>query len=249
MSNLIYSAANCLPTKVFYCNGIRTLKEEAKGHCSIIGKMVEDLEFVGVELHYNGTTTSKNVNSIALKFFAGFVGIMYAIFSKKDTTTKKVISTAAGVVGGGCIVSGLYDCANIGNGKTDSAEILKNKIQKYLRDNPCSQANLVLHSQGADIGRRALYRLSEDLRMRINVCTIGGVVTIPPTLVANVVNLQNQSDFLSKFAQRHMYKSTEHRTVINNAHCTTGIACHGFEDYKSYLQFYLRKFVSIGCSN
>jgi hypothetical protein len=59
---------------------------------------------------------------------------------------------------------------------------------------------LILHSQGADIGHRALEKLSV-YKHRINVVTIGGMIDIPDGLALRVVNFVNDNDMISHLSK------------------------------------------------
>ena len=91
--------------------------------------------------------------------------------------------------------------ADIQVDKNHSAQALADKASAFLDENPFANLTLVFHSQGSDIGQRALDRLTSYKR-RIHVVTIGGMVDIPDAFAKRVVNFDNQGDMISQFAKK-----------------------------------------------
>ena len=66
------------------------------------------------------------------------------------------------------------------------------KLKKNLKN----KANLILHSQGADIGYLTL-RILSNYQNRIRVITLGGMVSIPEVMAFKVKNYVFQVDWVA----------------------------------------------------
>lgn len=216
-----------IPGKIFYTNGMTTHLQEAEKHCDELRKITA----ADVELHHNHTTPADKVNEMLLKTAIGVVGLTYALTSEKKTSEKKAVDTVVGVGSGGLLVWALKDFADIQHEKNESAAALSKKVTAYLDKHPLYHVTLVFHSQGADIGYRALQQLAH-LKNRIHVVTIGGMVNIPDSFASRVVNFQNDGDFISKLAQTAFDLDPGKKTRVKTSSHSKGlVAPHVTTDY------------------
>ncbi|MBS0648076.1 MAG: hypothetical protein JSS10_02490 [Verrucomicrobia bacterium] len=224
----------CVPCKIFYCNGMTTTEGEAQAHAQEIQKLTG----TAVELHHNNTTSTDKTVAMGAKLLGGAGLAGYAVASEKKTTEKKAADTMAGLLGLGLALWGIYDYAQIQNEKNASAQQLANKVIQHLLCNPLGDVTLIFHSQGADIGRRALELLS-CYKNRIHVVTIGGMVDIPDGFANRVVNFVDDSDMIANVAKATFGELsnagvgrpiTHTRVRTKKQQCKTA-ACHGSTDY------------------
>jgi len=224
--------------KIFYCNGMTTTREQAEVHV----QKIKTLTRTGVAIHHNNTTSKDKTFALAAKIFAGGALLTYAIASEKKTTQKKIIDSAVGLSGVGFLVWGLHDYYEIQKQKNESAQKLADRVVLYLKKNPKGQATLVLHSQGADIGERAL-NLLHNYKDRIQVITIGGMVDIPDSAAKKVINFVDENDTIAQAAKAtfgKLSKAKGHRgkytsiTTNNSFGKTSG--CHEASYYLSRSQ-------------
>lgn len=220
----------CVDSKVFYCNGMTTSLDDAEIHTKKIQKITKQ----EVELHHNDTTPEERALESMIKMVLGILGVSYAVASEKKSKEKKLIDTAIGVSSACLVASALQDYVEIQKQKNRSAEELAGKAITYLKRNPLSHVTFVFHSQGTDIGQRTLHYLN-DLKERIHVVTIGGMVSIYNELAHRVVNFQNIKDLVSKGAQGFFDWEAGARTRVatKNRSCETSF-CHGSVDYLSH---------------
>jgi hypothetical protein len=177
--------------KILYCNGMTTSKELATDHA----RTIAHLTGLEVELHYNNTTSSEKALLITGKLGLGCLAIGYALVSRGRWLTRAI--GFAGIVS---FISGMVDLNKIEKAKIASAEKMAGKVLSYLSAHPMNHMTLILHSQGADIGHRALEMLSL-YKNRINVVTIGGMIDIPDGLALRVVNFVNDNDMIAHLSK------------------------------------------------
>lgn len=173
--------------KILYCNGMTTSKELAQDHV----RTIAHLTGLEVELHYNDTTSTKKALRISSKLGLGSLAVGYALASRG-----RWLSKAIGITGIASLVSGVIELNKIDRAKNASADKMAGKVVSYLDAHPMNHMTLILHSQGADIGHRALEMLS-SYKDRINVVTIGGMIDIPDNLARRVVNFLSDNDMIS----------------------------------------------------
>jgi hypothetical protein len=173
--------------KIVYCNGMTTSHELALDHV----RTIKELTGVEVELHYNNTTSSKKALKITGKFGIACLAIAYAIASR---------GRMIGLAGIASFIAGVMDFNKIEKEKNDSAKLMAIRVAAYLDANPLHHMLLILHSQGADIGHRALEKLSA-YKHRINVVAIGGMIDIPDGLALRVVNFVNDNDMITHISK------------------------------------------------
>ena len=173
--------------KILYCNGMTTSEDLALTHA----RTITALTGIDVELHYNDTTSTAKALGITCKLSLGSVAIIAALLVQRKLLF---------VIGLASFIWGMYDLNTIDKEKNTSAQILVNRVSSYLDANPLAHITLILHSQGADIGHRALERLSA-YKDRINVVTIGGMIDIPDHLALRVVNFMNDNDLIAYLAK------------------------------------------------
>ncbi len=184
-----------VPGKILYCNGMGTLKEDAEAHA----KAIADLTGVEVELHYNNTTTLHKALLITSKVSLGILGAGYAVGSLASKVHNKWITRAVGCTSIATLISGAVGWSEIEKQKDASAQILADKVKAYLEAHPLHHITMIFHSQGADIGHRALKKL-DGYKQRINVVAIGGIVNIPDSFANRVVNFVNDNDMIAYIA-------------------------------------------------
>jgi hypothetical protein len=97
-------------------------------------------------------------------------------------------------------LSGMRDLNKLEKQKNASAQKLADRVIAYLDTHPLYHMTLIFHSQGADIGYRALEKLSA-YKDRINVVTIGGMIHIPDRFARRVVNVVNDNDMIAYLAK------------------------------------------------
>jgi len=225
----------CVPSKIFYINGMIAPLDDAQAHADEIQRIAS----AEVELHYNDTTPKDITVAMVVKTLAGAVLLGGAVGYKKKTSREKKVAIVVGAVGVGLICSALYDYNQIQNKKNESAQQLASKVVRHLKD-PSRLGNviLILHSQGADIGIRAIERL-QDYKDRIDVITIGGMVDIPNEFANRVVNFVDEKDMIARFA-KGLFGTLSHiaislpvtytNQVTKNKDCKTPF-CHGSSDH------------------
>lgn len=223
------SQINCQPMRVFYCNGMTTTEEAALDFCRDIEKKTG----TSVELVHNDTTPSTQVVSGSVKSAIGALTMTIGIVMlRKQKPIEKIIAIALTILGTGLVIWGLSEYSEIQKKKNEKARQLAYRLIHHLENNPTKWATLLLHSQGADIGRRALEHMDSNLRQRINVITIGGMILIPKNLVNRVVNIQDDSDDISKTANMFFDNEPGVRQLVNTSQsqCKT-MLCHSAQDY------------------
>lgn len=217
--------------KIFYCNGMTTSREDAQAHVDEIRKMTS----ADVELHHNDTTSMEKTMAMGAKLAGGAGLCAYSVCSEKKSSEKKALDTFLGIFGVASVIWGLSDYAEIQDQKNESAQELADKVISHLQQKPRSHVTLIFHSQGADIGSRAL-NLLERYKDRIHVVTIGGMVDIPECFASRVVNFVDESDVVAQMAQAtfgKLSKKVKHvstKVTTENRDCET-MACHGATDY------------------
>ena len=170
-----------------------------------------------------------------MKVLVGAGLVAYAEDSENDNPEKKVGDAALRSMGSFLVDSGLFDYADIQNLKNESAKQLADKVADHLKQNPRRHATLIFHSQGSDIGRRALAHLN-DYKHRIHVVTMGGIVDIPDSFANRVVNFVDDTDVIAHVAKATFNQladqqpMTHTQVVTKNGECKTA-ACHGAVDY------------------
>ena len=182
--------------KILYCNGMTTTQKLALNHARI----VQELTGLEVELHYNNTTSSEKALKITGKLGMGCLAVGYALASQRKFPLGKWLGRVIGLIGVISFVSGLIDLNGIEKQKTASAAAMAGRVAAYLDKHPLHHMTLILHSQGADIGHRALEKLAA-YKDRINVVTIGGMIDIPDCLALRVVNFVNDNDMIAHLSK------------------------------------------------
>lgn len=228
-------------TQIFYTNGIITSKKEAKKCC----KTIEDITGQPVSLHYNDTTSSERVIDISVKLVGGTILLAIAVSDEKESDEKVLLDTAIGLGGAMLVGSGLYDLAQLQNDKNESAEKLANRVTRYLEIDSTRKATLVFHSQGADIGLRAL-PLLRSFKDRIEVITIGGMVSIPNKLANRVCNFKMNGDPVSSVVANILSPSDVKKICQLNNDSWNPIGSHDAIYYltKKHVQNTLLEFTS-----
>lgn len=220
------SNVNSVINRIFFANGIITSLEEANAMVKVIRTIVR--EKAEVELHFNDTTPKEKVDCMKGKAITGLALIIEATKLRKKTIHEKKVAIVVRELGLRLIRSIVNDFEEIQCLLDESAQDLADKIDFYLDDpNFCGNVTLILHSQGADIGRRALQQL-EKHQGRINVITLGGMVDIPDELANRVENFIDDKDWIAYFAKE--FFGTHTNEVIKNDQCAS-IFCHGALEY------------------
>jgi hypothetical protein len=210
--------------KIIYINGMTTGSAAALEHC----KKIEEMSGRSVELLHNDTTPTAKAVFIGAGIGAGLVALSLKDKDDSHPTVK--------VIGAALIGAALGQYASIQTQKNAHARTLKDKVITYLHCNPKCRITLIFHSQGADIGNRALKQLS-SYKDRIHVITLGGMVSISDDLASRVTNLQDENDLISMFAQTVFSLTGPNPQRISHRACLT-FACHGADDYLSHRSFH-----------
>ncbi len=121
-----------------------------------------------------------------------------------------------------------------------------------MNENESNIANLILHSQGADIGYRALQQLG-DYKDRIKVLTLGAMTTIPPDKGSVVVNYKFKNDwisllFASPFEVLTIVIDQQQRNLVLKSLPEGLLGCnHGIDQYlaEEGVRDYLRAFAKV----
>ncbi|HUD01568.1 MAG TPA: hypothetical protein VMR37_04525 [Rhabdochlamydiaceae bacterium] len=211
--------------KILYCNGMTTSEELALSHA----KTIAALTGLEVELHYNNTTSAKKALAITAKVGLGSLGMGYALVAESKNSLRRWVSRGIGLVGLATFISGMRDLNEIDKQKNASAQRLASRVIAYLDGHPLHHITLIFHSQGADIGHRALEKLAA-YKDRINVVTIGGMVAIPDRLAQRVVNFRNDKDLIAYLANTFFDTSGE-KTTVQIVDKQSDYRCHYSEDY------------------
>lgn len=182
----------------YYVNGVANTEEDAKQTTQRIGEIIKEGIGEGEEkpicldAHYNDSTPTERIATNVLLICLGFSCVAYWMNqeSKKKWNTCNMIVGAAGV----CAICALFiDQFKIQDYKNKISGELTEEIKYFLNKNPLNIANLILHSQGADIGARSLSYL-EEYKDRIRVITLGGMVTIRQDIGYKVKNFMFEND-------------------------------------------------------
>jgi len=147
-----------------------------------------------------------------------------------------VLSRGLGIAGVILLLLGLKDYVEIQEDKNKKAQEMADRIVEHCRQYPYSPVNLVLHSQGADIGARALKLLDQKHRDRIRVVTLGGMVAIADDVCQYVINLKLNHDPVSTAVATPLNFLSEvidgeTRTTCQIWSETAGVLAHGIDDY------------------
>jgi hypothetical protein len=216
-----------VPGKILYCNGMTTTEDDAEAHA----KTIEELTGIEVELHYNNTTSAKKALTITSKISLGILGMGYGLVADKKTTSKKWIGRGIGFSGLLTFLSALRDLNELDKQKNASAQRLADRVIAYLDTHPLYHMTLIFHSQGADIGYRALEKL-KAYKDRINVITIGGMVHIPDRFARRVVNFVNDNDMIAFLAKSVFDPRSRGKTqILIGDRKDDYLECHYSSDY------------------
>ena len=208
--------------KILYCNGMTTSHELALSHT----RTISQLTGLEVELHYNNTTSSQKALKISGKLSLGCLAIGYALASRARWIAKTI-----GLVGLASFVSGVMDLNKIETEKNTSARLMADRVRTHLDIHPMNHMTMILHSQGADIGHRALEQLS-PYKNRINVVTIGGMIDIPDRLALRVVNFVNDNDMIAHLSKTLFDPNTGSKTKVQIPDKNSSyLDSHYFSDY------------------
>lgn len=216
----------------FYCNGMNTTKTSARAAANKLAKGAA----LPIILHYNKATgpalTHAMMTEAGVAVVAG-LGLGLGSMAVKDKKTKQMMQALAIIIPIALITTIAIQYTQIQKAKNQEARVLAERVIKHLESDPKAKALLILHSQGADVGNRALKHHLTAYKDRIDVITIGPAVRIPEERARHVVNIQNKGDVISKCAIAvNELKSSGRKRLhhIVKSECKTG-ACHGTEDY------------------
>jgi hypothetical protein len=185
-----------------------------------------------VTFHPNFSTPAEKV---VLDIFLIAIGTLVATYAINKEIEKKgdASSRALAALGICALVWGFYDYNKIQQEKNAIATNLAGRVSRFLNENPANVANLILHSQGADIGYRALEML-QSYKTRIRAMTLGGMVTIPNSMCSRVTNYKFSNDLVSRavaapFEEVRKVCDQQQRgvTFLNSS----GILTHGVREY------------------
>lgn len=180
--------ANC------YVNGMCASHGYATKTINLIKKIIPSNS---VDLFHNNSTLDDRVGRLILLSFFGMVSLSVAINEERKNQGNKC-SRTLGAVGIIAIAAALYDYAKIQKEKNDMAEILAKEVRAFLKKDNRNVVNLILHSQGSDVGYRALIKLKK-YKTQLNVITLGPMITIPSSMCNNVKNYKFKDDKISRY--------------------------------------------------
>ena len=210
--------------KAFYVNGMTATREEAKRDCDAIAAK----SCSSVELHHNNTTSSSDFGAMIAKAAIGAVGLLFATAPRRRSKKRAIVDIGIAVASTASIASAAHDYGSIQKRKNASAVELARKVKAHLVANPLCDVTLIFHSQGADIGQKAL-NLLRDYRFRIRVVTLGAMVTLPEGSARDVTNFRNANDLVSKIATTFFHapgKGTRSTIVLPRASSPHSVASY-----------------------
>ena len=189
---------------------------------------------VFVTFHLNDAAPAERVLLELVGAVGGAVALGYSINKELKKQGDKT-SRFSGFLGALALTGAGYDYVQMQEDKNRIATELANRVSIFLGENELNIANLILHSQGADIGYRALDTLSE-YKHRIRVITLGAMTTIPNDMCSQVENYKFKNDWISRvlalpFESRRQANDAKERSVTDLE--KEGILAH---DVHSYIQ-------------
>lgn len=222
----------------FYVNGVTT----TDGHGSDATQTIQDIihstpdkdptESV-VTFHRNDSAPTARMVSDLVLAAGGLAGLGWSI--KKESENKgSTSSRIAGALGVVAIGGALYDYASMQEDKNTIAQALAERILKFLSQDHSRKVNLVLHSQGADIGSRALRQLSDHHKQRIQVITLGGMVTIADDACAQVHNFRFCNDLVANVLAapfQAIMSAVDGDGTVATLEGGEELNCHGVAEY------------------
>ena len=173
---------------VFFCNGLNVDRQEARKNADEI----EDILNAEVIHPYNDGTKDLKIgarNTLPVTTLTAFAGGF--IFGP-------VGGLFGGIVGGLALKKSLIELNKslheIDKNKNGRSHKLAQLIQNFLEQNPLNRTLLILHSQGRDVGRKALKILSPKYIVRIRTVVLGALPIIK--LNFRVKNFRNFLDYV-----------------------------------------------------
>lgn len=177
---------------VYYVNGMMRDEKNVEDVRKTIGRITG----ANVDVQTNDSADTKRVVTAVALVILGAILVAHAIKQEAKGNGDK-LSRVAGFVGALAIIKGLSDYNKIQDEKNAIAAALAGRVLKHLSENRSNKALLVLHSQGADVGYRALQSLSHH-KDRIKVVTLGPMTTIPKNMGKMVTNFKFCNDHISR---------------------------------------------------
>ncbi|MGE0197298.1 MAG: hypothetical protein AB7H48_07885 [Parachlamydiales bacterium] len=185
----------------FFMNGIMNEDKDGSTTTDVIQSIIkeEPIFKVGkafVVFHYNDAAPTERVIQEVALGIGGAIATGYSI----DKEVKKkgdAVSRSIGFAGACAIFGAVYDYKNMQEDKNRIASSLAGRVSKFLEEDKSNIANLILHSQGADVGYRTL-EILEKYKDRIRVVTLGAMTTIPNGMCDRVVNYKFTNDWVSR---------------------------------------------------
>lgn len=222
----------------YFMNGIANTDGSGSKATEVIQEIIQESSdftegatFVSFQ-HNNSAPTERMIQDIALG-----IGGLVAVTHSLNKESKKQGDTPSRIIGfaGACaIVGALYDYNKMQEDKNEIAKTLAGRVSKFLDEDKSNIANLILHSQGADVGYRSLELLSK-YKTRIRVVTLGAMTTIPNNMCAQVINYKFNNDWISRILAlpfentRKLMGQMDEREVIFLE--KEGALAHGVSDY------------------
>ncbi len=225
-------------TGFYFMNGIMNNDEHGSKTTDKIQRIVQNgIGFqphtTFVTFHHNDSATQERVLIEVAVCVLGAAAIVYAI----DRETKKegdILSRTVGCLGVMAIIGAVVDYKKMQDDKNRIASEFATRVSKFLEEDELNVANLILHSQGADVGYRSLEILS-PYKSRIRAITLGAMTTIPKNMCAQVTNYKFNNDWVSRLMASpfEMIRETtdnmgERPVIFLN---TEGPLTHGIEGY------------------
>ncbi|MEX0961370.1 MAG: hypothetical protein WDZ28_00750 [Simkaniaceae bacterium] len=190
-------------TQYYFVNGVANTNKSGKNHTDKIKKILQkslrfDPNSISIKFHHNYSTP---VDSIIIDVLFGIIGLITVVyfFYKERKGEGNINSRILGALGAIFTIAALWDYNLIQKEKNQIARDLVESVSRFLDKNKLNTANLILHSQGADIGYRALFLLN-SYKHRIKTLTLGAMVTIPDDFCLRVTNYKFSNDLVSEAA-------------------------------------------------
>lgn len=189
-------------TTIFYTNGIGNTFCDANN----IAQKIAATSKTPTKLIYNDATPPKAVEKISHDMSWGIAAGLSAVAGTITTVAAAILApplapAAAAATAGHLVLfsKGKENHQNhlsfIQHMKQHVAQRLAKSVRKFFQKGGV-HAVLIGHSQGAHVLQIALKCL-QDLKHRISVITIGGLVTICPHQAQSVTNIINRGDWIA----------------------------------------------------
>lgn len=184
----------------FYVNGVLPTEDINNKTISKIKDIIKNSDCFNnsaVYLFLNDSVTVHRFYAVALQ---GGIAVIPALMGEIGSVRENLMTVAT------------FHSRQVEKQVDQMAKTLAERVSAFLLADSSRVVNLVLHSQGADIGQKAI-KILEEHKDRIRVVTLGGKQTISPEACAAVVNFQFHNDLVSKTA-RKFFKDSGNSVIV-----------------------------------